>query len=280
MTANAPLSLLFVLLIRHHTFTSSPKSAPTPKRRRGKFKIDEKQLFLNFGQKNIGHTTCKECGMTYSPGLEETQHRVYHDNADKLAFVGWKSEAVLSTYDNGRCIMVLPSAPARQWKKAEAVISVVDEELGFCEEVPISPLSKVLLYISNRKVIGCLVAQPVEKACPLLPPTPDDSDLNLEISDSSYAAETSFLDSSASYCNKVGGEAAPVVCGVSRIWVTSDFRRKGIATRMLDCLRKNFFSGFSNQVVEKQQVAFTTPTESGQAFAKSYMHGESVLVYS
>ena len=32
-------------------------------------------------------------------------------------------------------------------------------------------------------------------------------------------------------------EPEPAVCGVSRIWVTSQERRKQIATKLLDCLR-------------------------------------------
>ncbi|KUJ14973.1 uncharacterized protein LY89DRAFT_784012 [Mollisia scopiformis] len=57
---------------------------------------------------------------------------------------------------------------------------------------------------------------------------------------------------------------------VDRIWTRSSHRRKGYATRLVDIARSNFISGLA---LGKKDVAFTSTTQDGGRFAKSYCKG-------
>ena len=71
---------------------------------------------------------------------------------------------------------------------------------------------------------------------------------------------------------------APVraVCGVRLMWVSLEARRQGLATRLLDCARAHFVPGY---VVPRNLLAFTQPTQQGQAFAEAYTGTRRLLVY-
>ena len=68
-----------------------------------------------------------------------------------------------------------------------------------------------------------------------------------------------------------------VMCGISRIWVLSDFRRARVATSLVDCLRSNFYQ---NHYLADHQFAFSDPTMDGIKFASRYMKTEEFLIYS
>jgi N-acetyltransferase len=63
-----------------------------------------------------------------------------------------------------------------------------------------------------------------------------------------------------------------VLMGISRIWVSKQFRKKGLARTLLDCARGNFMYGLT---VEKRQTAFSQPTESGGKLARRYFGCEA-----
>ena len=67
-----------------------------------------------------------------------------------------------------------------------------------------------------------------------------------------------------------------IKCGVSRIWVAKTQRRRGIATAMLECLRRNFLFGYYLQI---NDVAFSSPSEDGKALASKFFGGPQYLVY-
>ena len=72
-------------------------------------------------------------------------------------------------------------------------------------------------------------------------------------------------------------ETVPAVVGVSRIWTSQSSRRKGIANNLLDCVLGKFIYGME---IEKDELAFSQPTESGGELAKAW-YGEEAgwLVY-
>merc|ERR1711881_644630 len=71
--------------------------------------------------------------------------------------------------------------------------------------------------------------------------------------------------------------ASPVVCGVSRLWVHLPYRKKKVASRLLDALRRTYMLGLELGV---NQVAFSDPTPDGRAFASKYFKTEEFLVYN
>lgn len=65
--------------------------------------------------------------------------------------------------------------------------------------------------------------------------------------------------------------------GINRLWVHRCLRRKGIGALLLDHARA-YFTG--SEMVPREKVAFSSPTESGLAFAKSYVPDGKVLLYA
>lgn len=102
--------------------------------------------------------------------------------------------------------------------------------------------------MDKRTIAGCLVAVPRNEASRMLAGRPGRSASQLE----------------------------PVKCGVDCIWVSKDFRRQGIATALMDCLRLSFQYG---SVLAKADVAFSSPSEDGTAFATRYFDTECFFVY-
>jgi ESCO1/2 acetyl-transferase len=67
----------------------------------------------------------------------------------------------------------------------------------------------VYLYIQNKQILGCLVAEDIDKA-------------------------NRMLDMPEALCSE---EFFPALCGISRIWTAQSARRKGVASRLVDSLR-------------------------------------------
>ena len=242
-------------LMKGRTVTS-PSSSPLSNKK--------EQMFLDLGQKNFGHITCPTCNMVYTSAQpeDEAYHiKFHHKVISALRFKGWKTERVVEHFDDGRVIVVLPQDLQSHLKKVDSVRTVVDDELGFSSETSLRMQdSKTYLFIADKKVVGCVVAVVIQEAFPLLPcPTSGDK------------VESS--EPGAWCCS-----SAPVraQCGISRVWVLQQYRRKKIATRILDCVRNDFMFG---GVVSKDLLAFSDPTPLGKQLAESYCGTENFLVF-
>lgn len=71
-------------------------------------------------------------------------------------------------------------------------------------------------------------------------------------------------------------EIYPIKCAVSRIWVSPNYRKQGIGTTLMDCLKANFIYGC---VLGNDDIALTSPTEMGGQFAKRYFKTNEYLIY-
>ncbi|XP_059368317.1 N-acetyltransferase ESCO2 isoform X4 [Carassius carassius] len=230
----------------------------------------DNQLIIDAGQKQFGATTCGSCGMLYSTDSPEDnfQHTQFHQRfLDTIKFVGWKKERVVAEFWDGKIILVLPDDPKYATKKAEDVRRIADSELGFQQITLSSPSSaKTYLFInSDRMVVGCLVAENIRQACRVLEQQEKPKDMNKE----------DFMEHHRAWCCSTVSEKA--ICGVSRIWVFSLMRRKGIATRLLDTVRTNFMYGSH---LTKEEIAFSDPTPEGKLFATNYCETPTFLVYN
>ncbi|KJH52508.1 hypothetical protein DICVIV_01354 [Dictyocaulus viviparus] len=70
--------------------------------------------------------------------------------------------------------------------------------------------------------------------------------------------------------------------GVNRIWTHPVFRKRGIASEILDIIRKWYFTGIT---VLRHRVAFSDPSDDGRRFAEKYIRRHantenSLLVYT
>ncbi|KTF93889.1 hypothetical protein cypCar_00004689 [Cyprinus carpio] len=222
------------------------------------------------GQKQFGATTCGSCGMLYSTDSPEDnfQHTQFHQRfLDTIKFVGWKKERVVAEFWDGKIILVLPDDPKYATKKAEDVRRIADSELGFQQITLSSPSSaKTYLFInSDRMVVGCLVAENIRQGFRVLEQQEQAKDMSKE----------DFMEHHRAWCCSTVPEQA--ICGVSRIWVFSLMRRKGIATRLLDTVRTTFMYGSH---LTKEEIAFSDPTPEGKLFATKYCETPTFLVYN
>lgn len=72
-------------------------------------------------------------------------------------------------------------------------------------------------------------------------------------------------------------DPVPALCGISRIWTLASFRRRGIASRLIDAMRSDFIYG---KIVTTDEIAFSDPTENGLNFAQTYTKRQDFLVYN
>uniref|UniRef100_A0A8C1I943 Establishment of sister chromatid cohesion N-acetyltransferase 2 n=1 Tax=Cyprinus carpio TaxID=7962 RepID=A0A8C1I943_CYPCA len=252
------------------TGTSALKAKERTALRREMKKQTDNQLIIDAGQKQFGATTCGSCGMLYSTDSPEDnfQHTQFHQRfLDTIKFVGWKKERVVAEFWDGKIILVLPDDPKYATKKAEDVRRIADSELGFQQITLSSPSSaKTYLFInSDRMVVGCLVAENIRQGFRVLEQQEQAKDMSKE----------DFMEHHRAWCCSTVPEQA--ICGVSRIWVFSLMRRKGIATRLLDTVRTTFMYGSH---LTKKEIAFSDPTPEGKLFATKYCETPTFLVYN
>nr|XP_032657601.1 N-acetyltransferase ESCO2 isoform X2 [Chelonoidis abingdonii] len=187
------------------------------------------QMIIDAGQRHFGAIICKSCGMIYTAASpeDEAQHIQHHQRfLEGIKYVGWKKEHVVAEFWDGKVVLVLPDDPKYAIKKAEDVRKLVDNELGF-KQIVLSCPSKIKTYffVSNeRKIIGCLIAEQIKQAFRVL------SEPHV-----SQSPNQDVLQHHRAWRCSIKPEAA--ICGISRIWVFSLMRRRGIARRMVDVVR-------------------------------------------
>ncbi|EOY08464.1 Damaged DNA binding,DNA-directed DNA polymerases, putative [Theobroma cacao] len=255
------------------------------------------QFHLELGQSDFLLHACSTCRVKYSPGDEEDEksHSILHKNFTRgIQFKGWRNERVvcMPKVEGGRIVLVLDSDPVAQRKKVQEVVKMMEIELG--GEWIFHKLCKVYLFVFSQRIAGCLVAEPIKEASKVLSCSVGErhdgapakqtmsKSSKLQFGEIVFQREVDKRGPSealignhtgAIFCEK---EAVPAACGIRAIWVTPSNRRKGIATQLLEAVRKSFCMGF---VIEKSQLAFSQPSSEGQALASNYIGTGSFLVY-
>ncbi|XP_074642402.1 uncharacterized protein LOC141899780 [Tubulanus polymorphus] len=249
--------------LRFNTDDSPGSRKSTPRRQTLLKSLREdgkEQMILDFGQKEHVTIECPTCGMIYTekePEDEAAHSRFHQRFLNALRYTGWKKERVVQEFSDGKIVLLSYTDKTAQ-KKIASILKVVDDDLGFSEMCDQSQKANKRIYIyvnDEKRVVGCCVAEPISQACRVLA-----GDDKQEIG-KAWCCSTEML---------------PCRCGISRVWVFKHARRKGIATRLLDCLRFNFVLGYP---LSKANIAFTDPTADGKLFATSYTGSKEFLVY-
>ncbi|BAF15130.2 Os04g0498900, partial [Oryza sativa Japonica Group] len=183
--------------------------------------------------------------------------------------------------------------------QVQEVIKVVQKELGFGEGQLLHKLCKVYLFISSQRIVGCLVAEPIKTAHKVIPGSTEENGTDLPVDkiepvktnhtlefgkisfkrevlkrhDHSDKNKEEYRDPGAIICEK---EDVPAHCGFRAIWVVPSRRRKRIGSQLMDAARKSFLEG---ETLCISQCAFSPPTSSGKALARSYCKTSAFLVY-
>ncbi|XP_063905710.1 N-acetyltransferase eco isoform X1 [Zophobas morio] len=216
--------------------------------------LGKDQMLLDAGQKRWGVTQCSECKIVYhmgDPG-DEIMHLNYHNASHFFRFNGWKNERVVTSgFLDGRIVQIVPGDPKIWWKKVKEVMEVINRDLGYYDIEFNTANSQIFFYIKNKTIIGALVAEAKTSAHKLLTTHQDQVDL----------------------CSE---ESYPIKCGVSRIWVAQNQRKKGVASTLMDSLKRNFIFGY---ILKNEDVAFSSPTEMGKLFGQSYFKTPNFFIY-
>ncbi|XP_054621351.1 uncharacterized protein LOC129173952 isoform X2 [Dunckerocampus dactyliophorus] len=231
---------------------------------------DGTQTIIDAGQKHFGAVACSVCGMLYSAANpeDESQHLLFHNQfISAVKYVGWKKERILGEFPDGKIILVLPDDPKYALKKVEEIREMVDNDLGFQQvETKCPSQTKTFLFISNdKKVAGCLIAEHIQEGYRVIE----------ELAPGGSEGDKVMFERQRAWCCSTTPE--PAICGISRIWVVSMMRRRGIASRLVECLRNNFIYG---SYLSKDEIAFSDPTPDGKLFATQYFGTSQFLVYN
>lgn len=240
-----------------------------------KKKTPFKQLTLNFGQKPARPNKCKECGMVYNfdDRLDEQIHAKYHQDKDRvMKYTTIKGEKLIREYLDGKCVVIQVGIDQKAaLQKALQVLEYVDKQLGIYEEVLAIPnnsenfenipsfinnLSKFYFFISfiSKKIDGFCLAEPIE-----------------------WAHRIKYLGDNQTNFSFDETKREKAYCGITRIWVSPEMRRKGIASRLLECVCKNFLY---IKHLEANEIAFSDPTQMGQNLARSFTNSNNFLIYN
>lgn len=158
---------------------------------------------------------------------------------------------------------------------------------------------KAFLHVINGKCVGVCLAERINKAFKVLPESderaepmplsviPESKDVDMIDNDATPRAnQVSSANSdsmpasmpsppmSSAPSSSISISQSPVsaVVGVSRIWTSQAFRRKGIANNLLECVMNQFIYGME---IERTEIAFSQPTESGTGLARGWFGEDS-----
>jgi N-acetyltransferase len=110
---------------------------------------------------------------------------------------------------------------------------------------------------AKETIVGALVATRIEEAMRVAKVENKTESCNLVLIDSGL------------YCYP---KKIPATMGVSRLFVSTAYRRRGIAAALLLAATRTFVHGCPLRV-EDGTVAFSQPTESGRKFMESFKRG-------
>jgi N-acetyltransferase len=214
------------------------------------FGFGHNQLQIDAGQKKFGITECKDCGLNYNTNVPEDEkiHEKHHESLMKIPkFRGWANEEAYTITgcdlgEDARILYLEPGHKNISSNYVQDLLANMTSTLGVHLDSP----EKYHFYIAvvGSKMVGlCAVEENVE----------------------AY-----LIDSPTK-------EKETVRLGVQRLFIRSEFRRKGIAKVLLKTITMKHFKGELLNL--SNDFAFSSPTEDGRKFIQSVMWSDSFYVY-
>ncbi|KAF3047482.1 N-acetyltransferase O1 (Establishment of cohesion protein 1) [Didymella heteroderae] len=272
-----------ILSERSHNAQSPPKPLPPKKKHMVQMQLDL------VGQHR---KACKTCGMEYIPSNAEdvALHKKFHAmnfggvDCTKAMVERLRQRQIWSGGEGGFIAVVGRKDALALRNKASDVLKVVNTELAAvpiteeelwgqttlsastedAEADPAVPEKcdryKIYLHVRGQKCVAACLAERIQEAYTVL------------AQDKASEEPAQTLAGSQSSSISISTTADKVLLGFSRIWVSSQFRKQGLARRLLDCTRSDFMYGLT---VDKRLTAFSQPTESGGKLARKYFGSEA-----
>lgn len=268
------------------------------------------QTRLDFGQ-SLAPVTCPapDCAMTYTPSSEAdtTLHNMYHSRHSQGIELGkpFLKSAMKWCYEvpsiPGSVVVVDRKISLPSRKIVQKVLEVVNRELGSVDiseeelwsQRPVPGDTdesrkcdryKAFLHVIDGRCVAIALAERIAKSYRVLPRlTSGDTSNKMDLDTNTGGAPAAPTQpenpqyptpSPREHHNDIialSQETHPAVVGVSRIWTSRAFRRKGIANNLLDCVVNQFIYGME---IKREEVAFTQPTQMGRGLAASWFEDE------
>lgn len=136
-------------------------------------------------------------------------------------------------------------------------LTTLDTEPSTVDESgsPLVDRFKMYLYLRGSKCVSACLMERIWEAYAVL----DQNDAFEQACQLPTTPQSSSISISTA--------SDPAILGISRIWTSNQYRKQGVATRLLDTARSNFLYGLN---VEKEKIAFSQPTESGGNLARRW----------
>lgn len=257
------------------------------------------QTRLDFGQ-SLAPVTCPspDCTMTYTPSDESdtTLHNMYHNRHNSGIELGkpFLKSAMKWCYEvpsiPGSVVVVDRKISLPSRKVVQKVLEVVNKELGSvdiseedlwsqrtvpgdADESRKCDRYKAFLHVIDGKCVAIALAERVSKCYRVLPASTDaptdkmDLDVNAGGAPAKENPQYPLTNTVEHHSLNLSKEMHTAVVGVSRIWTSKTFRRKGIANNLLDCVVNQFIYGME---INREEVAFSQPTDAGANLAKAW----------
>lgn len=218
---------------------------------------------------------CTKCLMTYSntSPSDLLQHKQYHDLrlngkkwsnswGDVVTRMEPRKGSPCSNYQSDEYIVMISPKKPKEVKAMLELLTIVNDELNaphdenaFWSEISESggQQGKAFVYIKNNRAVGVITVEYIENT---------------------HRGKWMVLETK-SIVPKV---VPDVKLGISRIWVCRNQRNQKIATRLLESARIKSIYGC---VVNKWEMAWSQPSQSGSKLAESYnavKHGSGKLL--
>ena len=218
------------------------------------------QLYLDFEGCETGIRKCEICGMTYTVGTEDERihERIHKQAISPMKITSLKKELESVWNDETGDVyritfdwLFVESKPTNKCR--QDVLKVYDglcKSLGLSEQDKTESKDKVLfVYIdkTTSNVLGSVIAEPKQYA--------------FEMNESGDVDKTLKI---------------PTTIGIQAIYVHPQYRRKSIATKLINVVLLHFFYGVS---VFVDSIAFCQPTEEGMKLFQKITGKDSLLVY-
>ncbi|KAF9228575.1 hypothetical protein BS17DRAFT_724145 [Gyrodon lividus] len=243
--------------------------------------------------------TCSLCGLSYTKGApdDEALHRSHCGRVQKGMEWGREEErevikagvnelavgVKLKDGTSGRIICFPANIGGRIGTKLAHLLETINLAL---ESPPLTEsilkCSKVYLFlvpsathVRREKIVGCVIAQRISTAMAIATPEEaasacaHDSDTSSELYPSPTRSLVAVDTNSGLFCHPT---ALPTPLGIPRLFVSSAHRRQGIANQLLSATAATFIHGCPLDPL-RGDVAFTQPTEGGNAVMRSWGKG-------
>jgi len=249
--------------------------------------------------------TCPTCQLSYTRGApdDEALHKS-HCARVKSGMEWGKEEARLEGKDvqvvkervllkgkkeRGRIVTVRADIGGKVGTKLATMLDTINRNLS-SPDLPQSVLSASKAYLfllpstsatTREKIVGCVIAQRISTAMAIvrLPsdsttvsdPTPKDNqnDNPIDINEAPLC-----VDGHALYCSP---KQLPTLLGIPRVFVAATYRRRGVASALLDAATETFLHGCKLSPT-KGDIAFSQPTGDGRGLMEQWGKG-GVRIY-